>query len=53
MTYFKNIKIDRAKTQLKSTDKTILEISSQLSFCDQGNFTKAFKKNSWNDSHGI
>lgn len=43
MTYFKNIKIDRAKTLLKSTDKTILEISSQLSFCDQGNFTKAFK----------
>ena len=43
MTYFKNIKIDRAKTQLKSTDKTILEISSQLSFCDQGNFSRAFK----------
>ena len=43
MTYFKNIKIDRAKTLLKSTDKTILEISAQLSFCDQGNFTKAFK----------
>ena len=43
MTYFKNIKIDRAKTLLKSTDKTILEISSQLSFCDQGNFSKAFK----------
>lgn len=44
MTYFKNIKIDRAKTLLKSTDKTILEISSQLSFCDQGNFSKVFKK---------
>jgi AraC-like DNA-binding protein len=44
MTYFKHIKIDRAKTLLKSTDKTILEISAQLSFCDQGNFTKAFKE---------
>lgn len=44
MTYFKNIKIDRAKTLLKNTDKTILEISSQLSFCDQGNFSKVFKK---------
>lgn len=44
MTYFKKIKIDRAKTLLKSTDKTILEISSQLSFCDQGNFSKVFKK---------
>lgn len=44
MNYFKHIKIDRAKTLLKSTDKTILEISAQLSFCDQGNFTKAFKE---------
>lgn len=43
MTYFKRIKIDRAKTLLKNTDKTILEISAQLSFCDQGNFSKAFK----------
>lgn len=43
MTYFKNIKIDRAKTLLKNTDKTILEISAQLSFCDQGNFSKSFK----------
>lgn len=43
MAYFKNIKIDRAKTLLKNTDKTILEISAQLSFCDQGNFSKSFK----------
>lgn len=43
MNYFKKIKIDRAKTLLKSTNKSILEISSQLSFCDQGNFTKTFK----------
>ncbi len=41
--YHKNIKINRAKTLLKNTDKTILEISTNLSFCDQCNFSKVFK----------
>lgn len=43
MKYYKNIKINRAKTLLKNTNKSILEISTVLSFCDQSNFTKVFK----------
>ena len=43
MKYYKKIKINRAKTLIKSTDKSILEISTTLSFCDQGNFSKIFK----------
>lgn len=43
MKYFKQIKIDRAKVLLITTDKSILEISTLLCFCDQGNFTKTFK----------
>ncbi|MEW9954839.1 helix-turn-helix domain-containing protein [Clostridium butyricum] len=44
MKYFKIIKINRAKTLLKSTNKSILEISTNLSFCDQCNFSKVFKE---------
>ena len=43
MKYYKKIKINRAKTLIKSTDKSILEISTTLSFCDQCNFSKIFK----------
>lgn len=43
MKYFKQLKIDRAKVLLITTDKNILEISTLLCFCDQGNFTKTFK----------
>lgn len=44
MKYYKKIKINRAKTLLKNTDKSILEISTNLSFCDQCNFSKIFKE---------
>lgn len=44
MKYFKTIKINRAKTLLKSTNKSILEISTNLCFCDQCNFSKVFKE---------
>lgn len=43
MKYLKKLKIERAKVLLESTNKSILEISTLLSFCDQSNFTKAFK----------
>lgn len=43
MNYLKQIKIERAKVLLRNTDKTISEISSQLSFCDQSNFSRTFK----------
>ncbi|WP_455789168.1 helix-turn-helix domain-containing protein [Clostridium butyricum] len=36
--------MNRAKTLLKSTNKSILEISTNLSFCDQCNFSKVFKE---------
>lgn len=44
MNYFKKIKIDRSKTLLIDSDKSILEISTSLGFCDQCHFTKVFKK---------
>lgn len=44
MTYLKNIKIDRAKVLLTTTDMNILDISTLLCFCNQGNFTRTFKK---------
>lgn len=44
MKYFKMIKINRAKILLKSTNKSILEISTNLCFCDQCNFSKVFKE---------
>lgn len=44
MEYFKKIKIDRAKALLVSTEKSILEISTLLGFCDQANFSRNFKK---------
>lgn len=43
MKYLKKLKIERAKVLLESTNKSILEIATLLSFCDQSNFTKAFK----------
>ena len=43
MNYFKKIKIERAKTLLRNSNKSILEISTTLGFCDQGHFTKTFK----------
>ncbi|MDD7794441.1 helix-turn-helix domain-containing protein [Clostridium sp. 'White wine YQ'] len=43
MRYFKQVKIDRAKVLLVTTDKSVLEISTLLCFCDQGNFSKTFK----------
>lgn len=44
MKYLREIKIERAKTLLLSTDKTILEISILLGFHDQSHFTNTFKK---------
>lgn len=44
MEYFKKIKIDRAKALLLNTDKSIVEISTLLGFCDQANFSRNFKK---------
>ena len=43
MKYFKDLKIKRAKVLLTTTNKSILEISTVLCFCDQGNFCKCFK----------
>lgn len=43
MKYLRKIKIDRAKILLTTTDKSLLEISTLLCFCDQGNFSKTFK----------
>ncbi|GAA0085710.1 hypothetical protein UT300007_21490 [Clostridium sp. CTA-7] len=43
MKYFKELKINRAKVLLITTNKSILEISTLLCFCDQGNFCKSFK----------
>ena len=43
MQYVKRIKIDRAKTLLITTDMSLIEISTLLCFCNQGNFTKTFK----------
>lgn len=43
MKYAQKIKIERAKALLKSTDNSILQISSQLGFYDQSHFTKTFK----------
>lgn len=44
MQYLKRIKIDRAKTLLITTDMSLIEISTLLCFCNQGNFTKTFKR---------
>lgn len=43
MNYAKKIKVERAQTLLLSTDKSILEISTLLGFCDQSHFSKTFK----------
>ncbi|MBU5488273.1 AraC family transcriptional regulator [Clostridium sp. MSJ-8] len=43
MNYYKKIKIDRSKSLLMNGNKSILEISTLLGFCDQGHFTKVFK----------
>lgn len=44
MNYAKKIKVDRAKTLLLNTNKSILDISIILGFCDQSHFSKTFKK---------
>lgn len=44
MKYLREIKIERAKTLLLSTEKSILEISILLGFHDQSHFTNTFKK---------
>lgn len=44
LTYFTNIRMERAKTLLLSTALSIGEISEQLGFLDYRVFTKAFKK---------
>ncbi|NLK94228.1 MAG: helix-turn-helix transcriptional regulator [Clostridiales bacterium] len=43
MNYYKKIKIERAKSLLLSSNKSILEISTLLGFCDQCHFSKTFK----------
>ena len=44
MKYLREIKVERAKTLLLSTEKSILEISILLGFHDQSHFTNTFKK---------
>lgn len=44
MNYYKKIKIERGKTLLLSSNRSILEISTLLGFCDQCHFSKTFKK---------
>ena len=44
MRYLREIKIERAKTLLLTTEKSILEISILLGFHDQSHFTNTFKK---------
>lgn len=44
MKYLREIKIERAKILLLSTEKSILEISILLGFHDQSHFTNTFKK---------
>ncbi len=43
MRYVQKVKIDRAKTLLLSTDKSILYIGILLGFYDQSHFSRAFK----------
>ena len=44
MKYLREIKVERAKTLLLSTEKSILEISILLGFHDQSHFTNTCKK---------
>lgn len=44
MKYLREMKIERAKTLLLSSEKSILEISILLGFHDQSHFTNTFKK---------
>lgn len=43
MNYYKKIKVERSKTLLMNSNKSILEISTLLGFCDQCHFSKTFK----------
>lgn len=42
--YVHKVKIERAKLLLKTTPKSILEISNLLCYCDTSHFSKTFKK---------
>ncbi|MGL5647147.1 MAG: helix-turn-helix transcriptional regulator [Clostridium sp.] len=42
--YVHKMKIERAKLLLKTTSKSILEISNLLYYCDTSHFSKTFKK---------
>lgn len=44
LAYLKNVRIDRAKTLLLSTDFTISEISLQVGFASASHFAKTFQK---------
>lgn len=44
MKYVKNLKIERAKMLLKTSQMSILEIGETLCFHDQSHFTKTFKE---------
>ena len=42
--YVHQVKVERAKLLLKTTSKSILEISNLLCYCDTSHFSKTFKK---------
>lgn len=42
--YIHDLKINRAKVLLKTTSKSILEISQLLGYCDSSHFSKKFKE---------
>lgn len=44
LNYVHKVKIERAKLLLKTTPKSILEISNLLCYCDTSHFSKTFKK---------
>jgi AraC-like DNA-binding protein len=44
LAYLNHFRIAKAESLLVSTEKSIADISQEISFCDQGHFAKAFRK---------